>query len=131
MPRPLSPEQLRHRVDPAQFPFETTADLEPERRPLGQERALRALDFGIEVDSEGYNIFVLGASGAGKRTTVLSVLEEAARRRPVPDDWIYLFNFDDEERPLAVALPPGTGEALRQDMEALVRSLLRPWSGAC
>jgi lon-related putative ATP-dependent protease len=124
MPRPLSPEQLRHRVDPAQFPFETTADLEPERRPLGQERALRALDFGIEVDSEGYNIFVLGASGAGKRTTVLSVLEEAARRRPVPDDWVYLFNFDDEERPLAVSLPPGTGEALRQDMEALVRSLL-------
>ena len=124
MPRPLSPEQLRHRVDPAQFPFETTADLEPERRPLGQERALRALDFGIEVDSEGYNIFVLGASGAGKRTTVLSVLEEAARRRPVPDDWVYLFNFDDEERPLAVPLPPGTGEALRQDMEALVRSLL-------
>ncbi len=124
MPRPLSPEQLRHRVDPAQFPFETTADLEPERRPLGQERALRALDFGIEVDSEGYNIFVLGTSGAGKRTTVLSVLEEAARRRPVPDDWVYLFNFDDEERPLAVPLPPGTGEALRQDMEALVRSLL-------
>ncbi len=124
MPRPLSPEQLRLRVDPAQFPFETTADLEPERRPLGQERALRALDFGIDVDSEGYNIFVLGASGAGKRTTVLAVLEEAARRRPVPEDWVYLFNFDDEERPLAVSLPPGTGETLRQDMEALVRSLL-------
>src|SRR5512138_1035132 len=93
MPQPLAPERLRRTVDPSVFPFETTAELPPVRRPLGQERALRALDFGLSMKSHGYNIFVLGPPGAGKRTTTTAVLQEAAARKPVPDDWAYLFNF--------------------------------------
>ncbi len=124
MPRPLEPRELRHRVDPELFPFETTAELEPRRQPLGQERALRSLDFGVGVESQGYNIFVLGQPGAGKRTTVLDLLGEAAGRRAVPDDWAYVFNFQEEEKPLALALPAGSAEGLRQDLEALVKSLL-------
>ncbi|MEW6486779.1 MAG: ATP-binding protein [Thermodesulfobacteriota bacterium] len=124
MTPPLEPLRLRRRVDPAAFPFETTADIEPMRKPLGQGRVLRALDFGIGVESQGYNIFVLGQPGAGKRTTVLDLLQEAAAHRPVPEDWACVFNFQDEERPLALSLPAGSAEGLRQDMEALVKSLL-------
>jgi lon-related putative ATP-dependent protease len=124
MTQALELDRLRRRIDPDAFPFETTADLEPRREPLGQERALRALDFGVGVESQGYNIFVLGEPGSGRRTTVLDVLGSAARRRPVPDDWVYVFDFENEERPLALALPAGAGESVRQDMEALVKSLL-------
>ncbi|MDW7710502.1 MAG: ATP-binding protein [Deferrisomatales bacterium] len=124
MPTRLDPLRLRRRVDPDQFPFETTADLSPQRKPLGQERALQALEFGVGVDSQGYNIFVLGHPGAGKRTTVLDLLGEAAGNRPVPEDWVCVFNFEDEERPLSLDLPAGSAEGLRQDMDALVKSLL-------
>jgi lon-related putative ATP-dependent protease len=124
MPSSLDPGRLRRRIDPQEFTFETTAELPPLKKPLGQERALRALEFGLGMESPGYNIFVVGETGAGKRTTILTVLEEAAKSRPAPGDWVYVYNFEDEEKPLAFSLPAGMGEALRQDMESLVHSLL-------
>ncbi len=120
----LTPGQLRRRIAPDSFAFETTADLPSIKRPLGQERALRALEFGLGIQSEGYNIFVLGPPGAGKRSTSLGVLEKTARERPAPGDWVYVYNFEDEEQPRALPLPAGLGEELRRDMEALVRSVL-------
>jgi predicted ATP-dependent protease len=124
MPTPLDPKHLRRHVAPEAFPFETTAELPPVRRPLGQERALRALDFGLSMKSHGYNIFVLGPAGAGKRTTTTAVLQATAARKPPPEDWLYVFNFEDPEKPIALGLPAGLGETLRRDMEALVRTLL-------
>ncbi len=124
MVSPLGPEHMRRRIDPASLPFETTADLPAVHKPLGQDRAVRALEFGLEVESTGYNIFVLGPSGAGKRTAALAIVHETARGRPAPDDWVVVYNFEDEERPLVLSVPAGTGEALRHDLEALVRSLL-------
>ncbi len=124
MVKPLEPERLRRRVDPETFPFETTAEIPPRRKPLGQERAVRALEFGLGVESHGYNIFVLGPPGAGKRTTALALLDEVARSRPAPGDWVYVYNFVDEEQPRAIELPAGMGEAFRRDMESLVKSLL-------
>ncbi len=123
MVNPLPPAALRRRIDPAQLPFETTAELPPRRRPLGQERAVRALEFGLEVESPGYNIFVLGPPGAGKRTTALALVEEVARARPAPGDWVYVYNFADEEKPRAIELPAGMGEEFRADMERLVQAL--------
>jgi len=74
--------------------------------------------------SHGYNIFVLGPSGAGKRSTTTTVLEAASKKRPAPGDWVYVYNFEDAERPIALSLPGGMGETLRKDMEGLIRSLL-------
>ena len=87
MPAPLDAARLTRRIDPEGFPFETTAELPPLCRPLGQERALRALEFGLSIKSHGFNIFVLGPPGAGKRSTTTAVLEEAAAGRPRPEDW--------------------------------------------
>ncbi|WP_461395734.1 Lon protease family protein, partial [Deferrisoma sp.] len=123
MVNPLTPAALRRRIDPSQLPFETTAELPPRRRPLGQERAVRALEFGLEMESPGYNIFVLGPPGAGKRTTALALVEEVARARPAPGDWVYVYNFADEEKPRAIELPAGMGEEFRADMERLVQAL--------
>ncbi len=123
MVKPLEPERLRRRIDPEAFPFETTAELPPRRKPLGQDRAVKALEFGLGVESHGYNIFVLGPPGAGKQTTTLTLVQEVARTRPPPGDWVYVYNFDNEERPRAIELPAGMGEAFRQDVEALIQSL--------
>ncbi|GAB4266115.1 MAG: ATP-binding protein [Deferrisomatales bacterium] len=124
MPTPLAPDRLRRRIDPEAFAFETTREIPPLRRPLDQARVLHALEFGLGMESHGYNIFLLGPPGAGKRSTAVTVLEEAARKRPPPGDWVYVYRFDDEERPMALSLPAGMGGELRQDMEGLVRSLL-------
>jgi lon-related putative ATP-dependent protease len=120
---PLSPEALYRRCDPAGFSFQTTAELEPLAEALGQERAVEALRFGAAMRRDGYHIFVLGPSGAGKRRLAERLLRERASREPVPSDWCYLHDFGDPQRPLAVPLPPGAGARFRADLDALVDEL--------
>ncbi len=119
----LSPEQLYRVCDPAQFAFDTTAELEEALEVVGQERALNAIHFGIGIRREGYNLFALGPSGTGKRSVTQQFTEQKAAAEPVPDDWCYINNFKDPQKPLALALPPGMGPQLRQHMEQLVDEL--------
>lgn len=124
MPTRLDANALRRRIDPGDFPFETTAELPPAHRPLGQARVRQALAFGLGMTSPGYNVFVLGAPGAGKRSTVVEVLEEAAARRPPPADWVYVHNFQNPEAPVALSLPAGLGSELKHDVKELVGSVV-------
>jgi lon-related putative ATP-dependent protease len=124
MIRPLSAQQLCQRCDPSQFDFETTADLEDLSEIIGQERAVDAIHFGIGIQREGYNLFALGPSGTGKRTTIGQFLDRKAAAEPVPSDWCYVNNFDQPHRPRALRLPPGQATGLRSDMEQLVEELL-------
>ena len=91
------------------------------RDTLGQERAMEALRFGVGVDSAGYNLFVTGLSGSGRTSTVRAFLSEIATTRPAADDWIYVHNFDQVDRPKALHVPAGRGRELAADMEAFVR----------
>ncbi|HEY8491581.1 MAG TPA: ATP-binding protein [Dehalococcoidia bacterium] len=118
----LAPEQLRRRCDPAQLPFKTTEEVPPLDGTIGQERALDAIRFGLEIESTGYNIFATGPSGTGKRSTLRIYLEKHAAQQPTPGDWVYLFNFAEEERPLAVSLPTGRGKRLARDLSQFVES---------
>ncbi|HHN94266.1 MAG TPA: ATP-binding protein, partial [Anaerolineae bacterium] len=120
---PLSAHQLRKTCDPSQFDFETTAELEPLNDILGQERAVKAILFGIGIRREGYNLFALGPSGTGKRTTIGQFLDRKAAAEPTPADWCYVNNFDQPHKPHALRLPPGQGVVLRKDMEQLVEEL--------
>jgi lon-related putative ATP-dependent protease len=119
----LPPEALQRRCDPARLAFETTAELEPTEGIVGQERAAQALDFGIAIAREGYNVFVMGPAGSGKRTLVKSALGERAAKAPPPPDWVYVNNFTASHRPIAIELPPGRGARLRDDMARLVDEL--------
>ena len=121
----LAPGELWHPFDPATFEFETTDMLPGEISIIGQDRAVQAIDFGLNIESTGYNIFALGPSGTGRTTTVRILLEEAAARQPVPQDLVYVNNFADENRPEAISLPPGTAVHFRHDMQELVSDLLR------
>jgi len=117
---PLEPQQLHHLCDPGQFQFQTTADLDDMTEIIGQMRAMDAVHFGAGIRHGGYNLFVLGPAGIGKRSMVRQFLEKKAREEQEPSDWCYLNNFTEPHKPQALKLPCGRGVALREDMDKLV-----------
>ncbi len=125
MPNELSPDQLRRTCNPEQFPFETTAELPVTPDIIGQPRATRAIEFGLDMEGPGYNIFVLGPGGTGRATVIQRFLAQQAARKPTPDDWIYVQNFRQPRSPRAIRLPAGVGSRFRDDMAALVAELRR------
>ncbi|MGI9382080.1 MAG: Lon protease family protein [Methyloligellaceae bacterium] len=122
-PPPLPPEALAKRSDPEALPFQTTAELEPLRGLIAQDRALSAVRFGSSIRHDGFNIFALGPEGAGKHTAIRDFLEAKSADEPPPDDWVYVNNFESPHRPKALRLPPGRAVDLRNAMRELVRDL--------
>ncbi len=119
--QPLPPEALFRRCDPAELRFETTAELEELKELPGQQRAAEAIHFATEIKVDGHNVYVLGPPGSGRHRFVRQFLEEKAAARPVPDDWCYVYNFDEPRKPRAIALPPGRSRELRDDVESLIQ----------
>ncbi|MCX7892252.1 MAG: AAA family ATPase [Burkholderiales bacterium] len=121
--RRLPPEKLYHRCDAAALGFETTESLADLGHIVGQRRATEAVELGIGIAHEGYNLFVMGPPGTGKHTLVRQFLDARARAAPRPNDWVYVNNFAAPGKPLAIELPPGRGEELKRDMRQLVEEL--------
>lgn len=119
----LSPEELTWLCDPAQFEFETTEKLSCLEESIGQDRALTAIEFGLGIDADGFNIFILGEPGTGRSSTIKNLLEKRSLNEPPPDDWCYVHDFDDGSRPTHIRLPAGNGESLHKDVEELVTQL--------
>ncbi|MBI4454365.1 MAG: AAA family ATPase [Acidobacteria bacterium] len=119
----LNPEELYQRCDPAQFPFQTTADLPNLTEILGQARAVDAVRFGIGIHREGYNLYALGRPGTGKSSILRHFLEQKAAAEATPSDWCYVNNFEQPHKPCALRLPPGQGMVLSQDVERLIDDL--------
>src|SRR3954452_6251347 len=108
----IAPAQLRRVSTLAPLPFKTTDDLEPAHGIDVQKRAIEALDFGLSIQREGYNLFVMGPEGTGKLTAVRKLLESRAQKEPLPSDWVYVFNYDVPYAPRALRLEPGHGRRL-------------------
>ncbi|MCL5958156.1 MAG: AAA family ATPase [Chloroflexi bacterium] len=121
----LGVDQLRRSVDPNDLPFDTTDEVAPLVGTTGQDRAVNAIEFGLEIRTNGYNIYAAGATGTGKNTTVKTYLKKYAALEPVPDDWCYVYNFSDPYRPEAINLPAGEGSSLAKDMDELVEACKR------
>lgn len=119
-PTELTAEQLRRRCDVSQFAFSSTAEAPELEGIIGQDRAARAIDFGIEIPYAGYNVFATGPAGAGKTSIITRFLQTKAATRAVPPDWGYAHNFIDPDRPAALRLPPGGGIPLRDQMNVLL-----------
>ena len=115
----LTRDQLRRYVDHSAISIRSTEDAERISEIIGQDRALKALQFGLEVDGKGYNVFVSGPAGIGKMTSVESYLERVASKKEKPKDWCFVYNLDDPYQPRAVGLPPGKGAEFRDDMQQL------------
>ena len=117
--------KLRRVCDPQMLGCDTTEEMEPLETIVGQERAVRALEFGLGIQKLGFNIYVAGPPGTGKTTAVKRFLEEVARGKAVPSDWCYVYNFRDSYRPQALRLPPGRGRELQKDVKNLVEGARR------
>jgi len=123
MLNPLDVSALYQRCDSALFDFGTTDELDPLEHPLGQERALDAIDFGTNITQDGYNIFAMGPSGSGKHSVVMGYLEQKAGQESAPSDWCYVNNFKDPRSPLAIELPAGKALPFRDEMDELIELL--------
>jgi lon-related putative ATP-dependent protease len=123
--RELKPEELSWRLDETTLGFKTTEELEDLKGTVGQQRALRALDFGLGIKSFGYNIYVMGQTGTGKMSTVMRALESKAKKGPGPRDWLYVKDFKNPEAPKVIQMPRGKGCELQTDMEELVERLMK------
>jgi lon-related putative ATP-dependent protease len=116
----LRPEKLRKECSPNLMTCKTTRELAPLQEIIGQERAVRALKFGLGIKDRGFNVYVSGLPGTGRKTAVRNFLEETARTKPVPDDWCYVNNFSNEYEPKAVKLPAGKAKEFQGDMKGFV-----------
>ncbi len=119
----LGPEALYKQCEPDMFTFNTTEEVGEFTGTIGQEKALRSLDFGLSMDSAGFNIFALGESGTGKMTTIMTLLKEKASKEKVPEDWCYVYNFKDPDNPIAISLEAGKGTVLQREMDELIKIL--------
>ena len=118
--------KLRWQCDPKLFQFECTKDLSPLREFIGQERAIRAVEFGLNMKNAGYNIYVAGLTGTGKTSVVKTYIERLIRERESwgkalqPDDWCYLYNFQEPDHPQIVSLPQGKGKRFQSQLTELL-----------
>lgn len=118
----LPVEKLRWTCDPEQFDFTTTADLPDLVDAVGQERALRSIEFGLGVRETGFNLYISGQTGTGRTSTIRNLLRQRAKSEPTPDDWVYVYNFKDADNPISLSLPAGRGSVLAADMKELVEA---------
>ncbi|MBN2653518.1 MAG: AAA family ATPase [Nitrospirae bacterium] len=124
MARVLGSDEIFRKCDPAFFGFDNTDDLViHDGATIGQDKAISAIDFGLSLSSEGFNIFALGESGTGKMRAVKLLIAERAAEQKAPSDWCYIYNFKDPDAPSAISIEPGRGVELQKDMDDLVRSL--------
>ena len=122
-PQPLEASELRRMVNPASLGFKTTDELHPNTGLIGQDRALKAIQFGANIKSHDFNIFVLGPPASGKTTAVKAHLGPKAAEAPTPADWVYVYNFDNLNRPKALQLPHGRSKDLARGMVAALDEL--------
>ena len=119
----LNYKDLKMTCNPSIFNFDSTADLESIQEGIGQDRGIKALEFGLQVDVKGYNLYLEGPSGVGKTSYTRNYLNKLALKKKVPSDWCYVYNFDIPNEPIAVELPAGKGKEFKDDMDGFIKEI--------
>ena len=119
----LSYKDLKMICNPDLFQFETTDELEPINTGIGQDRGIKALEFGINVDIKGYNLYLEGPSGVGKTMYTKNYLDKICKKKKTPNDWCYIYNFDDPNEPVAVSLAAGQGKEFKETMDSFIKDI--------
>jgi lon-related putative ATP-dependent protease len=97
--------------------------LTPSKKIIGQDRAVKALQFGLRIRSKGFNVYIAGMPGTGRRSAAVDFVKDLAKDMPVPPDWVYVYNFHEASKPNALALPAGKGKEFKGDVEKLVTAI--------
>lgn len=122
----LTPKDLKDICNPNLFKFETTKELvDTSDLIYGQERGIKALEFGTDIDIKGYNLYLEGPAGVGKTMYTKKFLDKKAEKGKVPNDWVYIYNFENPNEPIAVSFPAGQGKVFAQTMENFVKDVRR------
>jgi lon-related putative ATP-dependent protease len=121
----LSVEQLRKECNPNFVDCNTTKELTPLEEIIGQERAVRALKFGLGIKEKGFNIYAAGYPGTGRTSAVKNFLDDVARAKSIPADWCYVNNFSNQYAPKAICLSPGRGKEFQKDMKEFIEKAKR------
>ncbi len=119
----LNYKNLKFTCNPNVFKFDTTEELETIHEGIGQDRGIKALEFGIQVDVKGYNLYLEGPSGVGKTMYTKNYLEKISEKKKVPSDWCYIYNFDNPNEPIAVELPAGNGKEFKESMDGFIKEI--------
>ena len=116
-------KNLKYSCDPNIFKFNTTEELTTNYKGVGQERAIASLEFGLRVDTKGYNLYLEGPTGSGKTTYTLNYLEKLSKMKKTPNDWCYIYNFENPNEPVAVSLPAGEGNKFKDLMNKFIKEI--------
>lgn len=119
----LNYKDLKDYCSTKSFDFETTEELSSVDTGIGQERGIKALEFGLNVDVKGYNLYLEGPSGVGKTMYTRNYLNVLAKKKKIPVDWCYIYNFDNPNEPIAVSLPAGQGKDFKESMEQFIKDV--------
>ena len=119
----LNYKDLKDICDPNIFHFDTTADIKEYNTIYGQDRGINALQFGVQVEVKGYNIFVEGPTGVGKTMYTKNYLETISKKKKIPNDWCYIYNFDDPNEPIAISFPAGQGKLFKKTMDDFIKDV--------
>ena len=121
----LSYKDLKRICNPNVFKFEDTSELEGINTGIGQDRGIKALEFGVNVDVKGYNIYLEGPSGVGKTMYAKNYLDKISKKKKAPSDWCYIYNFDNPNEPIAVSLTAGQGKEFKETMDLFIKDIRR------
>ena len=119
----LSYRDLKMVCNQNMFNFETTQELQPINDGIGQERGIKALEFGINVNVKGYNLYIEGPSGVGKTMYTKNYLDSISSKKKVPNDWCYIYNFQNPNEPIAISLPAGQGKEFKENMDGFIKEV--------
>lgn len=119
----LNYKSLKKVCDPNKLPFETTEELEGITTGIGQDRGIKALEFGLNVDVKGYNLYLEGPSGVGKTMYTKKYLDIISKKKKVPSDWCYVYNFENPNEPIAISLQPGQGKIFKELMDQFIKDI--------
>ena len=119
----LSYRDLKMTCNTNLFHFETTEELESINTGIGQDRGIKALEFGINVNVKGYNLYLEGPSGVGKTMYTKNYLDRISKKQKTPCDWCYIYNFDNPNEPIAVSLPAGQGKEFKNSMDGFIKEI--------
>jgi len=130
MIKALTAKQLKPQCIAKSLPFKTTAELEDLPVILGQDRAFKAIEFAINVEHRGFNLYAMGSSGLGKHGLIRKYLSKVAKDKDPASDWCYVHNFEQDYKPKALKLPPGQGRIFKKDMNNLIEDVSKALGAA-
>ena len=119
----LGYKELKQICNPEIFNFEKTDELDSTDLIYGQERGIKALEFGLSVDVKGYNLYLEGPTGVGKTMYTKNYLDTISKKEKVPNDWCYIYNFDNPNEPIAISLPAGQGKEFKNQMDDFIKDI--------